>query len=301
MFSLQRITSLILGLFLLWQTTAYSQASAPEPLKNIDAFIEKAMSDWQIPGLAIAVVKDDKIVYAKGFGVREIGKSLAVNEQTIFPIASATKAFTAAALGILADEGKLKIDEKVTKYLPEFQLYDPFVTKEITIRDLLAHKTSLEDADILRFGDYDRAEILRRVRFLKPAGSFRSQFSYNNQMYLAAGQIIPALTQKSWDLFLKERIFSPLGMTSTNTTVKGLEKNPNAARPHAKVAGRVQSIQYLNADNSAPSGAINSNVTDMAQWLRLQLGKGSFGETNLKSCVYPGNALIPNCSSVQGT
>ncbi|HEX8249549.1 MAG TPA: serine hydrolase, partial [Pyrinomonadaceae bacterium] len=191
-------------------------------------------------------------------------------------IASATKAFTAAALGILAGEGKLKIDDNVTKYLTEFQLYDPFVTKEITIRDLLAHKTNLGDSDILRFGDYDREEILRRVRFLKPAGSFRSQFNYNNQMYLAAGQIIPALTQKSWDLFLKERIFSPLGMTSTNTTVKGLENNPNAARPHAKVSGRVQSIQYLNVDNSAPSGAINSNVTDMAQWLRLQLGKGSF-------------------------
>ena len=275
MFNFQRTISLILCLLLLWQTTAYAQTGAPEPLKNIDADIEKAMSDWQIPGLAIAVVKDDKIVYAKGYGVREIGKSEAVNEQTVFPIASATKAFTAAALGILAGEGKLKIDDKVTKYLPEFQLYDPFVTKEITVRDLLAHKTSLADADILRFGDYDRNEILRRVRFLQPTGGFRSQFSYNNQMYLAAGQIVPALTQKSWDLFLKERIFTPLGMTSTNTSVKELENNPNAARPHAKVGRRVKSISYLNVDNSAPSGAINSNVVDMAQWLRLQLGKGA--------------------------
>lgn len=235
MFNFLRTTSLILCLLFLWQTTSFAQTNTPEPLKNIDAYIEKAMSDWQIPGLAIAVVKDDKIVYAKGYGVREIGKNEAINEQTIFPIASATKAFTAAALGILAGEGKLKIDDKVTKFLPEFQLYDPFVTKEITLRDLLAHKTSLGDADILRFGDYDREEILRRVRFLQPAGSFRSQFSYNNQMYLAAGQIIPALTQKSWDSFLKERIFSPLGMTSTGTSVKGLENNPNAARPHAKV------------------------------------------------------------------
>jgi CubicO group peptidase (beta-lactamase class C family) len=302
MFNFQRTASLILCLLLLWQTTAYAQTSTPEPLKNIDSYIETAMKDWQIPGLAIAVVKDDKIVYAKGFGVREIGKSETVNEQTIFPIASATKAFTAAALGILADEGKLKIDDKVTKYLPEFQLYDPFVTKEITVRDLLAHKTSLADANILRFGGYDREEILRRIRFQKPAGSFRSQFNYNNQMYLAAGQIIPALTQKSWDLFLKERIFSPLGMTSTNTTVKGLENNPNAARPHAKVGGKVQSIPYLNVDNSAPSGAINSNVTDMAQWLRLQLGKGSFngkqilnpatvGEMHSPQMVVPYRAL----------
>ena len=204
----QRIASLILCLLLLWQTTAYAQTSTPEQLKNIDAYIEKAMSDWQIPGLAIAVVKDDKIIYAKGYGVREIGKTELVNEQTVFPIASATKAFTAAALGILADEGKLKIDDQVTKFLPEFQLYSPFVTKEITIRDLLAHKTNLGDANILRFGGYDREEILRRVRFQKPAGSFRSQFNYNNQMYLAAGQIIPALTQKSWDLFLKERILA---------------------------------------------------------------------------------------------
>jgi CubicO group peptidase (beta-lactamase class C family) len=269
MFNFHRTISLILCLLLLWQTTAYAQTSTPEHLKNIDAYLEKAMKDWQIPGLAIAVVKDDKIIYARGYGVREIGKSEAVNEQTIFPIASSTKAFTAAALGILADEGKLKIDDQVTKYLPEFQLYDPFVTKEITIRDLLAHKTNLADADILRLGDNDREEILRRVRFLKPAGSFRSQFNYNNQMYLAAGQIIPALTQKSWDMFLKERIFSPLGMTSTSTTVKELENNLNSARSHAKVGGRVQSIPYMKTDNSAPSGAINSNVTDMAQWLRL--------------------------------
>ncbi len=277
MFNFQHIISLILCLLLLWQTTAHAQTSATEPLKNIDAYIEKAMNEWQIPGLAIAVVKDDKIIYAKGYGVREIRKSEPVDEQTIFPIASATKAFTAAALGILTGEGKLKIDDNVTKYLPEFQLYDPFVTKEITVRDLLAHKTGLGDADILRFGDYNSDEILRRVRFLQPIGGFRSQFSYNNQMYLAAGQIIPALTQKSWDLFLKERIFGPLEMTSTNTSIKELENNPNAARPHAKVGGRVQSISYFNAENTAPSGAINSNVRDMAQWLRLQLGKGTVG------------------------
>jgi CubicO group peptidase (beta-lactamase class C family) len=293
MFNFQRTISLILCLLLLWQTTAHAQIAPPEQLKNIDADIEKAMSDWQIPGLAIAVVKDNKIIYAKGYGVREIGKTQTVNEQTIFPIASTTKAFTAAALGILAGEGKLKIDDKVTKHLPEFQLYDAFVTKEVTIRDLLAHKTNLGDADILRFGDYDRDEIIRRVRFLKPTGSFRSQFSYNNQMYLAAGQIVPALTQKSWDLFLKERIFNPLGMTSTNTSVKELENNPNAARPHAKVGGRVQSISYLNVDNSAPSGAINSNVIDMAQWLRLQLGKGSFGGKQILSPAVMGEMHSP--------
>jgi CubicO group peptidase (beta-lactamase class C family) len=296
MFYLQRTTSLILCLLLLWQTTAYSQTEAPEPLRNIDAYIEKAMSDWQIPGLAIAVVKDDKIIYAKGFGVQEIGKNETVNEKTVFPIASATKAFTAAALGILADEGKLKIDDKITKFLPEFQLYDPFVTKEITIRDLLAHKTGLADADILRFGDYDRAEILRRARFLPPSGSFRSQFSYNNQMYLAAGQIIPAITQKSWDLFLKERIFTPLGMTATGTSVKELENNPNAARPHAKISGKVQAIPYLSVDNSAPSGAINSNVVDMAQWLRLQLGKGAVGGQQILS-----SAIIKEMHSPQIT
>ncbi|MBA3695080.1 MAG: beta-lactamase family protein, partial [Acidobacteria bacterium] len=205
-----RFVVLILMLFI---SSVFAHAQ-DAPLQGFDEYVNKAIKDWDVPGVAIAVVKDDKIVFAKGYGVRELGKPSPVDERTVFAIGSSSKAFTSAAIAMLVDDGKLKWDDPATKYLPGFQLYDPVVTREMTVRDLLTHRIGLERGDMLWWGSsYDRNEVLRRIRYLKPSSSMRSRFGYQNVMYLAAGQIVPTVTGKEWDDFLRERIFVPLGMT----------------------------------------------------------------------------------------
>src|SRR3712207_370547 len=173
-------------------------------LQGLDEYVDKTVKAWDVPGLAIAVVKDDRIVFAKGYGFREFGKQAPVTDRTIFAVASTTKTFTAAALAMLGDEGKLKWDDSPTKYLPGFRLYDPFITREMTVRDLLAHRLGLERGDLLWYASpYDRNEILNRARYLKPVSSMRSYYAYNNVMYVAAGQIIPVITGKEWDDFVR--------------------------------------------------------------------------------------------------
>ncbi len=253
-------------------------AAARDPLKGLDAYILKAMKDWEVPGLAVAVVKDDKVILAKGYGVKEIGKTDPVDENTLFAIGSNTKAFTATALALLVQDRKLSWDDHAADLLKGFQLFDPYVTRELTVRDLLSHRSGLgRRGDALWYGqDFGRDEILRRIRFLKPNSSFRSQYGYQNIMVMAAGQIIPAVAGVSWDEFVKERLFKPLGMTRSNTSTKDLPDAVNVASPHTKRDGKVVAIPYRNIDNIAPAGSINSSVKEMALWHRFQLGNGKF-------------------------
>ena len=266
-------------------------------LQEIDEYAAKAGKDWHVPGFAVAIVKDDVVVFAKGYGVRELNKPDQVDKDTLFAIASNTKAFTAAALAILVDEGKLKWDDKVTKFLPWFQLFDPWVTNEFTIRDLLCHRSGLEtfSGDLLWYeSSYSRDEIIRRARYLKPATSFRSRFGYQNIMFLTAGEIIPVVTGKSWDDFLRERFFTPLGMTRTTTVYKQLLATPNIATPHNELNGTLRVIRYGNVNNVAAAGAINSSVADVAQWIRLQLGRGTFGGKKIFSADRSREMWTPN-------
>jgi len=262
-----------------------SQYAFPQeaPSKDFDDYVNKALKDWDVPGLAIAIVKNDQIVFAKGYGVRKLGEPAPVDEKTLFAIGSSSKAFTSASIAMLVDDGKLKLDDAATKYLPGFQLFDPYVTRELTVRDLLCHRSGLERGDFLWYGtSYSRDEIVRRVRYLKPTWSLRSMFGYQNIMYLAAGQIVAGVSGKTWDDFIRDRIFKPLGMTSSSTSINDLKNADDLATPHAKIDGKVEIIPWRNIDNIAPAGSINSNVVDMAQWVRLQLGEG----------VYKGQRLI---------
>jgi len=248
-------------------------------LKEIEAYAVKAGQDWRVPGFAMAIVKDDAVILAKGYGVRELGKPEPVDEHTLFAIASNSKAFTAAALAILVDAGKISWDDPATKYLPGFQLYDPYVTREMRIRDLLCHRSGLATfgGDLLWYmTTYSRDEVLRRVRYLKPVTSFRTAYGYQNLMFLAAGQIIPAVTGKSWEDFIKENFFMPLGMSSSTTSIAAFKPGDDIATPHHEREGKIEVIRYVNVDNLAPAGAINSCVADLAQWLRLQLGRGTY-------------------------
>jgi CubicO group peptidase (beta-lactamase class C family) len=261
-----------------------SASARKNPLAGLDQYVERAMKEWHVPGLAIAIVKDDSVVYARGFGVRELGKPDRVDSHTIFAIGSNTKAFTSAAVGIMVDRKKMRWDDKVTSYLPNFQLHDPYVTREITIRDVLSHRSGLgRRGDMLWYGTaYDRDEVLRRVRFLEPNSSFRSQFGYQNIMFLAAGQATAEAAGERWDDVIISEIFQPLGMNESSTSVDSLRGKPDVATPHLVDGANVAPIPWRKIDNMAPAGSINSSVADMTRWIRMQLDTG----------VYAGKKII---------
>lgn len=276
----RRFSLVVFVLLVAAQFVVAQQAPGPE----FDAYVNKAIKDWGVPGVAIAIVKDDRVVLAKGYGVRELNKPAPVDENTLFAIGSSSKAFTAMSIAMLVDQGKLKWDDPATKYLPGFQLFDPYSTRELTVMDLVTHRSGLARGDLLWYAsEHDRKEVLRRVRFLKPSWSLRARFGYQNIMYLAAGEVIPSVTGKTWDDFLRERIFNPLGMTSTSTSIKAFAGSTNVATPHSRIDDKVQAINWRNIDNIAPAGSINSNVQDMAQWVRLNLGDGTFQKQRILS------------------
>jgi CubicO group peptidase (beta-lactamase class C family) len=250
----------------------------PDTLRDLDTYVLQAMKMFDMPGVSVAIVKDGAVVLAKGYGVRKLGESAPVDSHTLFGIGSNTKAFTTAALGILVDEGKLRWDDPVVDRLPGFQMYDPYVTHEMTIRDLLTHRSGLGlgAGDLLFFPptSFTREEIIQKLRYIKPASSFRSKYAYDNLLYMVAGQIIPAVTGKQWEQFVRERIFGPVAMTDSNTSVAEFRPGSNVATPHAEVDGKVLPIEIAKLDNTAPAGAINSSASDMAKWVMVQLNGG---------------------------
>lgn len=290
-------------IFVLLLSFSISAQDLEAKLKEIDEYAAKAGQEWRVPGFAIAIVKDDKVVLAKGYGVRELGKPEVVDKDTLFAIASNSKAFTAAALATLVDDGKLKWDDPVTKYIPWFQLYDPWVSREMTVRDLLSHRSGLATfgGDLLWYeSSYSRNEIIRRIRFLKPTTSFRSRYGYQNIMFLTAGEIVPVITGKSWDDYVREKFFTPLGMSRTTTSYKKLLATANIATPHNEVDGKIRVIRYGNADNVGGAAAVNSSVGDLAQWLRLQLGRGIWDGKKIFSAAQSREMWNPN-TIVSGT
>jgi CubicO group peptidase (beta-lactamase class C family) len=250
-------------------------------LNQFDAYAAKALVDWQVPGLSIAIVKDDQVLLSKGYGVRRVGNPEMVDQNTLFAIASNSKAFTAAALAILVDEGKLSWDDHVTKHLPWFRLKDEFASRDIRVRDLLCHRSGLGtfSGDLLWWGtNYTPREILERTVHLEPASSFRSEFGYSNLMFLAAGEVIVAVSGKSWPDFVQERILRPLAMRRTITSVRDLIAMDNYATPHKTQRDRSEPIAWMNWDSMAAAGGIISSADDMTHWLRLQLKRGALND-----------------------
>jgi CubicO group peptidase (beta-lactamase class C family) len=273
-------------------------AAACHAQDYVDTVVERARKEFEVPGIAVAIVKDGNVVLAKGYGVRRMGEPAPVTPQSLFRIASNTKAFTAAALAILVDEKRIRWDDPVTQYLPAFQMYDPYVTREMTIRDLLTHRSGLGlgAGDLMFFppSDLSREEIVRRLRFIRPATSFRTTYAYDNLLYLVAGQIIPAVTGKSWDDFVKERIFTPLGMTNSFTSTDGLKAGKDVAIPHSKLSGKLEPLPQEDVDNNAPAGSIVSCVADLAKWMNLQLAGGAkiFSAAQSKE-MWSGQTILP--------
>jgi CubicO group peptidase (beta-lactamase class C family) len=258
---------------------AFAQ-SAPPP--DLDAYVGASMKTFAVPGIAVAIVKDGKVVLTKGYGVRKLGDPAPVDEFTTFGIGSNTKAFTTAALATLIDEGKLSWDDPVYQRLSGFVMYDPYVSHEMTIRDLLTHRSGmgLGEGDLLFWPatTYTRDEIIHKLRFMKPQSSFRSHYAYDNLLYMTAGQIIPAVTGISWDNYIQQRIFAPLGMNHSHVSYSAYKSGDDFASPHAPVDGKLQVLTFENLDNVGPAGAINSCAADMAKWVQLQLNRGKFAD-----------------------
>jgi CubicO group peptidase (beta-lactamase class C family) len=267
---------------------AVALAQTDTRVRELDAYVARAVKDWGAPGLAISVVKDGRVIFAKGYGVLERGKPAPVDSQTLFAIGSTTKAMTVAALAMLVDEGKVRWDDPVTKYLPGFQLSDAYTTREVTVRDLVTHRAGLPNADFLwAYNDLSSDEIIRRVRYVRPAYSLRSGFIYQNIMYAIAGEVIAAASGMSWSDFLRSRIFQPLGMTRTVATLAEAARSTNVAVPHDIVNDSLMAIRNRFVDPVAPAGSVWSSVADMAKWMRFLLDSGRFeGKTLLKPASF---------------
>lgn len=253
------------------------------PLTGLDGYIESAMRDWSVPGFAIAVVRNDSIIHERGFGVRELGRPERVDEHTLFAIASTTKAMTTAALGMLVDEDRLEWDDRVVEHLPAFELSDAYLTHNLTVRDAVTHRAGVSRSDNLWIaGPFDRAEVLRRARHLEPVNGFRSTYGYHNVMYTTAGEVVAAVSGMSWDDFIAERLFRPLGMNRSTTRAAVVETRDNVASSHTWNDDRVIATARRNYDNIGGAGSVFSSVHEMAQWIRLHLGGG----------IYDGQRLI---------
>jgi CubicO group peptidase (beta-lactamase class C family) len=245
---------------------------------GLEEYVAQVMKTFEVPGISLAIVKDGKVLLARGYGVRKLGEAAPVDPRTRFGIASNTKAFTATALGILVEDGKVAWDAPVIRYLPSFAMYDPFVTRELTVRDLLVHRSGLGlgAGDLLWWptSTYDRKEVAQRLRYIKPATSFRSAYAYDNVLYLVAGELIETVTGKSWEEFVRSRILAKVGMSSSDVHHSGAAAGGNVATTHARIEGTVRPIAPLTSDNTNPAGGIMSGAEDMAKWVMVQLDSG---------------------------
>ena len=283
---IQRMLKLVVFFALLFVPVQLSAQNAPAQinLEGFDAFVEKVMKDWKVPGLSLAIVKDGKIVYAKGYGFRDVAKKLPVTPDTLFAIGSNSKSFTAAALSILADEGKLDFDKPVREYLPDFRLHDEYATANLRVRDLVSHQSGLPRHDLLWYGSpLSRKELFDRLRYLEPSRKLHEKFQYNNLMFMAAGVLIEQVSGMSWEAFIAKRIFEPLAMKTSNTSVDDSKRSTDFALPYAEGKGGTNEIPFRNIDAIGPAGSINSSVNEMSNWLAMQLAKGKFNDKQVIS------------------
>jgi len=252
----------------------YLVPAQQQRLGNMDDFIAKQVVDYQMPGLAIGIIHNHKVLFKKGYGTTSLPNGSPVDTQTVFPISSCTKAFTAMALAILVEENKLNWDDKVIQYLPDFKLSDPWITKELTIVDLLSHRSGLAtfDGDLLWYGtSYTRKEIAEKIRHAPIRNDFRTEMGYQNVMYLVAGLVVEAISGKTWESFVNEKIFVPLSMRNSHTDREWLNPGSNFAFPHI----RNKPIPPMDMTNIAPAGGIDASVDDLLTWMEMWLSEGS--------------------------
>jgi CubicO group peptidase (beta-lactamase class C family) len=259
------------------------KAQITEP--QVDALVESAIKTFNVPGIAVAIVKDGKLIHSKGYGVRSIITNEKVDGNTLFAIASNSKAFTTAALAILVDDGKVKWDDKVIQYIPNFKMYDEYVTNEFTVRDLLIHRSGLGRGagDLMRLpsgSDFTTQDIIQNLQYLKPVSAFRSKFDYDNLLYIVAGEVIHMVSGKNWCDFVEERIMKPLEMNHSAASFVRLKDTSNVIVPHVPIDEKLKVISRRKNQVSDPAGGIYSSASDMSKWMILQLNSGKYGTAN---------------------
>jgi len=260
--------------------------------KQIDSLVEKTLTTFNVPGIAVSVIKDGKIIHLKGYGVRSIKTNQKVDENTLFGVASNTKAFTAAALGMLVDEKKITWDTKVTDVIPEFKMYDAYVTSEFTIRDLLTHRSGLGlgAGDLMIWPDsstVDKKQLIHNLRYLKPVSSFRTKYDYDNLMYIVAGEVVARVSGITYEDFIESRIIKPLGMTKTAASWYRLKDKSNVIDGHAPYEGKLLPVGLSFGEIANAAGGIYSNVTDMSKWVMAMMNSGKYGESMDKKLFSP--------------
>ena len=272
----------------------------------MDSYINRALKDWEIPGLSVCIIKNGKVVVIKGYGVKELGANDPVDENTLFMIGSNTKAFTATALATLETENKLSLDDKVTKWIPEFKLDNKAAGEQAIVRDLLCHRIGFQTFQ----GDFTywtsnltRKEVIEKMGHIKAVYPFRTKWGYTNAAFVTAGEIIPKVTGKQWEDYIKEKIFTPLGMNNTLALSKDFPNAPNKAVPYTMDNGKLVKIPYCYIDNLAPAGSIGSSVNDMSKWVMMQLNNGKYNGKEIipskaiQSTRFP-NSIMGNGSTV---
>jgi CubicO group peptidase (beta-lactamase class C family) len=278
---MKQLRPLLAALGLLLAGPALAQIAPPvtTPLDvaAVDAVVARTLKEFNVPGISVAVVKDGQIIMAKGYGVSSLKTKAPMDANTLVGIASNTKAFTTAALGLLVDEGKLKWDDKVTDYIPEFKMYDPYVTAEFTVRDLLCHRSGmgLGAGDLMFFPDssnFTVKDVIHNLRYFKPVSSFRSKYDYDNNLYIVAGEVVTRISGQPWAEFVQARLVKPLGMTRTATDFSRLPDPTNVIDAHGPVDGKVQVIQRDRGTFAAPCGGMYSSVNDLSKWLIMLMG-----------------------------
>ncbi|WP_315818874.1 serine hydrolase [Paraflavitalea speifideaquila] len=289
----------LLAVLLACTCYSYSQASTVPAFitDSLDTYVERALKEWQIPGVAVCVVKDGKVVVMKGYGVQEVGTNNKVDTNTLFMIGSNSKAFTGTAMAMLDADKKLSLDDHVQKWLPDFKLYDPWVAKEASIRDLLCHRLGFEtfQGDFMYFdSDLTLQEVREKFGKVKPEYSFRSKWGYTNAAFMTVGEIIPKATGKTWAQFLEERIFTPLDMKNTLALSKDIGKATNNAAAHTVDKSILKKIPYGNIDNMAPAGSISSSVSDMSHWLLMLLNNGKYQDRQVVATSAIGQTRLPH-------
>jgi CubicO group peptidase (beta-lactamase class C family) len=273
-------------------------AHARQSLAGYDSFVNQAIKDWEVPGVAIAIVKNGEVILTEGFGMRDVAGKLAVTSKTLFAIGSCTKAFTTFVMGTLVDEGKLDWDKPVRTYAPEIQLYDRAASELLTPRDLVTHRSGLPRHDLVWYNaTLSRKEIVRRLPYLEPSEPIRSKFQYNNIMFMTAGYLVDSLTGMPWEEAVRKRIFEPLEMTGSNFSVKDSQKTADFAKPYDDRDDRIVEIPFRDITNAGPAGSINSSVTDMARWLIVNSQKGKIAGRQLISSAVLAEIHTPHMTT----
>ena len=261
------------------------KAEAKVQLQGFEDFVRTVIQDWKVPGVAVAIIKDGEIVLSQGFGLRNVAEGLEVTPETLFPIASCSKAFTTTSMALLADGGKLDWDTPVKEYIPSFKMYDSFATERLTPRDLVTHRSGLPRHDLMWYNSSrTRKELFDRLQYLEPSKDLRTLWQYQNLMYMTAGYLVGELSGQSWEEFVQKRIFEPLGMTNSLFSIDDAKESPNCSRPYLEKKDELREIPFYAAQGAiAPAGAIVSSINDMSKWVLLHANKGKLGDSQIVS------------------